>query len=79
MSTHLIQTPGLHPKEYTLHQQHGESLKTECLLLYSHSPQLSDPTSLDAAFLLNMSHESSSILSLIINPHPANVENMVSS
>jgi hypothetical protein len=27
-STHLIQAPGLHPKEYTLHQQHGESLKT---------------------------------------------------
>jgi hypothetical protein len=30
-STHLIQTPGLHPKEYTLHQQHGESLKTRKL------------------------------------------------
>jgi hypothetical protein len=28
-STHLIQTPGLHPKEYTVHQQHGESLKTK--------------------------------------------------
>jgi len=30
-------------------------------------PQLSDPTSLDTAFLLNVSHESSPILSLIID------------
>jgi hypothetical protein len=32
-STHLIQMPGLHPKEYTLHQQHGESLKTKMVNL----------------------------------------------
>jgi hypothetical protein len=32
-STHLIQTPGLYPKENTLHQQHGESLKTKILLM----------------------------------------------
>jgi hypothetical protein len=30
-STHLIQTPGLYPKENTLQQQHGESLKTKKL------------------------------------------------
>jgi hypothetical protein len=30
-STHFNQTPGLHPKENTLHQQHGESLKTKKL------------------------------------------------
>jgi hypothetical protein len=34
-STHLIQKPGLHPKEYTVHQQLGESLKTKILLLIS--------------------------------------------
>jgi hypothetical protein len=27
-STHFNQTPGIYPKENTLHQQHGESLKT---------------------------------------------------
>jgi hypothetical protein len=27
--TNFNQTPGLHPKENTLHQQHGESLKTK--------------------------------------------------
>jgi hypothetical protein len=32
-STHLIQTPGIYPKENTLHQQHGESLKTKNLNL----------------------------------------------
>jgi hypothetical protein len=31
-STHFNQTPGLHPKENTLHQQHGESLKTKSKL-----------------------------------------------
>jgi hypothetical protein len=31
-STHFNQTPGLHPKENTLHQQHGESLKTKMFL-----------------------------------------------
>jgi hypothetical protein len=32
-STHLIQTPGIYPKENTLHQQHGESLKTKIHIL----------------------------------------------
>jgi hypothetical protein len=30
-SAHLIQTPGIYPKENTLHQKHGESLKTKNL------------------------------------------------
>jgi hypothetical protein len=30
-STHFNQTPGLYPKENTLHQQHGESLKTKII------------------------------------------------
>jgi hypothetical protein len=33
-STHLNQTPGLYPKENTLHQQHGESLKTKMHQFY---------------------------------------------
>jgi hypothetical protein len=30
-STHLIQKPGIYPENDTLHQQHGESLKTKLL------------------------------------------------
>jgi hypothetical protein len=30
-STNFNQTPGLYPKENTLHQQHGESLKTKII------------------------------------------------
>jgi hypothetical protein len=32
-STHFNQMPGLYPKENTLHQQHGESLKTKIIIL----------------------------------------------
>jgi hypothetical protein len=35
MSTHLIQTPGIYPEDNTLHQQHGESLKTKTLRMFS--------------------------------------------
>jgi hypothetical protein len=36
-STHLIQMPGIYPEDNTLHQQHGESLKTKIdIYIYYH-------------------------------------------
>jgi hypothetical protein len=52
-STHLIQTPGVYPKENTLHQQHGESLKTkkECSIC-SPSPSASTLSCIDLDSLI---------------------------
>jgi hypothetical protein len=33
-STHFNQTPGLYPKENTLHQQHGENLNLKTKKIY---------------------------------------------